>query len=85
LAVLWYGFAGLIIGLLARAIMPGRQQMNLIATIGLGVVASILGAILWNAIFKDQQGVAWIGRVVVAILLLWLYPRFAPSPNRRTT
>ena len=82
--VLWYGFAGLVIGLLARMIMPGKQNMNLIATIGLGVVASILGGILWNAIFKDQQGVAWIGGVVVAIVLLWLYARFAPSPSRGT-
>jgi len=77
--VIWYAFAGLIIGLLARLIMPGRQQMNIWVTIVLGVVSAILGAFAWNAIFKDQKGIAWIGGVVVAIILLWLYGRFAPK------
>jgi uncharacterized membrane protein YeaQ/YmgE (transglycosylase-associated protein family) len=82
--VLWYAFAGLVIGLLARLIFPGRQEMNLLATIALGVVAAILGALLWNAIFVDQSGVAWIGGVVVAVLLLWIYSRVAPSLGRRS-
>jgi uncharacterized membrane protein YeaQ/YmgE (transglycosylase-associated protein family) len=81
-AVVWYAIAGLIIGLIARAIMPGRQQMGLIVTIVLGVVSAIAGAFLWNAIFKDQSGVAWIGGVVVACLLLWAYSRLAPRMNR---
>jgi uncharacterized membrane protein YeaQ/YmgE (transglycosylase-associated protein family) len=74
--VIWYAFAGLVIGLIARAIMPGRQNMNIWLTIALGVVSAIIGAFLWNAIFKDQAGVAWIGGVVVAIVILWLYGRY---------
>jgi uncharacterized membrane protein YeaQ/YmgE (transglycosylase-associated protein family) len=73
-----------VIGLIARAIMPGRQHMNLLVTIGLGIVSAILGALLWNAIFKDQSGVAWIGGVVVAIIILWLYGRFAPKADGGT-
>jgi uncharacterized membrane protein YeaQ/YmgE (transglycosylase-associated protein family) len=80
--VIWYAIAGLIIGLIARAIMPGRQAMGLIPTILLGVVASIAGGLLWNAIFKDQSGVSWIGGVVVAVVLLWAYSRLAPRMNR---
>jgi uncharacterized membrane protein YeaQ/YmgE (transglycosylase-associated protein family) len=80
--VVWYAFAGLVIGLLARLIMPGHQQMNLLATILLGVVSAIAGAFLWNAIFKDQEGIAWIGGVVVAVILLWLYSRVAPKLGR---
>lgn len=73
--VLWYAFAGLIIGLIARTIMPGRQHMNIFVTIGIGVVSAILGAIAWNAIFRDQRGIAWIGGVIVAVIILWLYGR----------
>jgi len=80
--VLWYAFAGLIIGLLARAIFPGKQHMNIWATILLGIVSAILGGILWNAIFVDQSGVAWIGGVVVAIILLWIYSRLAPNLHK---
>ena len=84
-AVLWYAFAGLVIGLLARLIFPGKQRMNLVATILLGVVSAILGAVLWNAIFVDQSGVAWIGGVVVAIILLWLYSMLAPRMGGKTS
>jgi uncharacterized membrane protein YeaQ/YmgE (transglycosylase-associated protein family) len=77
--LVWYAFAGLVIGLLARLFMPGHQNMNLLATIALGVIAAIAGAFLWNSIFVDQEGVAWIGGVVVAVVLLWLYSRFAPK------
>jgi uncharacterized membrane protein YeaQ/YmgE (transglycosylase-associated protein family) len=42
-SVVWYAIAGLIIGLLARAIMPGRQAMGLVPTILLGVVATPRG------------------------------------------
>jgi uncharacterized membrane protein YeaQ/YmgE (transglycosylase-associated protein family) len=80
--VVWYAFAGLVIGLLARLFMPGRQNMNIVATILLGVIAAVAGAFLWNAIFVDQEGVAWIGGIVVAVILLWLYSRFAPKARR---
>ena len=80
--VVWYAFAGLVIGVLARLFAPGHQQMNLLATIALGIVSAILGALLWNAIFKDQEGVAWIGGVVVAVILLWAYSVIAPKLGR---
>ena len=82
---MWYAFAGLVIGVLARLFMPGHQDMNILVTIVLGVVSAILGAILWNAVFKDQRGIAWIGGVVVAVILLWLYSRFAPKQGGGTT
>jgi uncharacterized membrane protein YeaQ/YmgE (transglycosylase-associated protein family) len=83
LDVLWYAIAGLVIGILARAIMPGRQEMSMVATLVLGVVAAIIGGYLWNAIFPDNEGVAWIGSIIVAIVLLWLYARLAPNLSRR--
>lgn len=82
--VVWYVIVGLVIGLLARAILPGRQHMGLVVTIVLGVVAAVLGGLLWNAIFKDQRGIAWIGSIVVAVILVWLYSRFAPRRGSGT-
>ena len=81
--ILWYATAGLVIGILARAIMPGRQEISMVATIVLGVVAAIIGGLLWNAVFPGNEGVAWIGSIIVAIVLLWLYARFAPNLSRR--
>jgi uncharacterized membrane protein YeaQ/YmgE (transglycosylase-associated protein family) len=81
--IVWYVIAGLVIGLLARAIMPGRQQMSIVATIVLGVVAAVIGGLLWNAIFPNNDGVAWIGSIIVAVILLALYARLAPGTSRR--
>jgi uncharacterized membrane protein YeaQ/YmgE (transglycosylase-associated protein family) len=83
LDIVWYVIAGLIIGLLARAILPGRQHMSIVASIVLGVVAAVIGGLVWNAVLPGNQGVAWIGSIVVAVILLWLYARFAPNLSRR--
>ena len=84
LDVIWYIIAGLIIGLLARAILPGRQHMSIVATIVLGVIAAIIGGLIWNAVFPGNAGIAWIGSIIVAIVLLVIYERFgATSRGRR--
>ena len=38
--------AGLIIGALARLIKPGRQNLGLLATLGLGLVGSVIGGLI---------------------------------------
>jgi uncharacterized membrane protein YeaQ/YmgE (transglycosylase-associated protein family) len=75
--IIVYVVAGLIIGLLARLLVPGRQHMSILATIALGVVAAVIGGILWNAIFPGNDGIAWIGSIIVAVVLVWIYSRFA--------
>jgi uncharacterized membrane protein YeaQ/YmgE (transglycosylase-associated protein family) len=69
--------AGLIVGALARLIMPGRDPIGIIGTLLIGVVGVILGGILWNAVLpnNDNDGVAVFAGVVVALVLLWLYRR----------
>jgi uncharacterized membrane protein YeaQ/YmgE (transglycosylase-associated protein family) len=42
--------AGLIIGLLARLLLPGRQRIGLMWTLGLGVAGSIIGGVIANAL-----------------------------------
>jgi uncharacterized membrane protein YeaQ/YmgE (transglycosylase-associated protein family) len=83
--VIIYAVAGLVIGVLARFIMPGRQDLSIVATIVLGAVAALIGGFLWEAIFPDNDGIAWIGSLIVAIVLLWLYAQFFGTRGRRTT
>lgn len=75
--IIVYLIVGLIIGAIARLLMPGKQDIGMVATIIIGVVAAIIGGILWEAIFPDNDGIAWIGSIIVALLLLWLYGRFS--------
>jgi uncharacterized membrane protein YeaQ/YmgE (transglycosylase-associated protein family) len=71
--VLVYIVAGLIIGAIARLLVPGRQAMGLLATMIIGVVAAVIGGILWAAIFPKNDGIAWIGSIIVAVVLVFLY------------
>jgi uncharacterized membrane protein YeaQ/YmgE (transglycosylase-associated protein family) len=42
-------------------------------TILVGVIAALIGGILWEAIFPDNDGIAWIGSIIVGVVLVWLY------------
>ena len=76
--IIIYILAGIVIGFLARLIVPGRQHMSIVATVLLGVVAAVIGGILWELIFPDNDGIAWIGSIIVAVVLVWIYSRVAP-------
>ena len=66
---------GFIVGLIARAIMPGNQSMGMIMTTILGIVGSLVasygGAAL--GLYPAGSPVGWIASVIGAIVLLFLY------------
>ncbi len=73
--IAWIVF-GFIIGLIARAIVPGRQHMGFIATTILGIIGSVIGGLVASAIGGGSGGLAdWhtagvIGSIIGAIVLL---------------
>jgi len=72
----WIVF-GLVVGAIARLIMPGRQSMGITMTILLGVVGSFVGGFL-GSLFQEGgpavlQPAGWIGSIVGAFLLLFGY------------
>jgi uncharacterized membrane protein YeaQ/YmgE (transglycosylase-associated protein family) len=73
---------GLVIGIIARALLPGRDPVGILGTILIGIVGAIIGGYLWQAIFGDTQGIEWIGSILVAMGLLFLYRKMATG---RTT
>jgi uncharacterized membrane protein YeaQ/YmgE (transglycosylase-associated protein family) len=73
---------GLIIGLLARALYPGRQHMGFLATAILGMVGSLVGGLIGHALWGTSSqpdgswGFApggWISSIIGAILVLWVW------------
>ncbi len=46
LHVIWHIIVGFVVGLLARALMPGSDRMGFIATICLGIVGSVVGGFI---------------------------------------
>jgi uncharacterized membrane protein YeaQ/YmgE (transglycosylase-associated protein family) len=82
----WIVF-GLIVGAVARFVMPGRQNMGLFMTILLGVVGSFAGGVVSAVIFGSiEAGVrpsGWIMSIFGAILVLFLYSRLSKDKDSR--
>jgi uncharacterized membrane protein YeaQ/YmgE (transglycosylase-associated protein family) len=64
---------GIVVGALARLLMPGRDPIGVIGTMVLGVLGTLGGYYIAAAIFKGNEGVPWIASVVVAMVLLFIY------------
>jgi uncharacterized membrane protein YeaQ/YmgE (transglycosylase-associated protein family) len=66
----WIVF-GLVAGAIARLLHPGRDPMNWLWTIALGIGGSLLGGFLGSQIGVDNRGVSgWVLAVLGAIVLL---------------
>ena len=63
--------AGAIIGFIARAIVPGKQDLSLGWTAGLGIAGMWIGQIVGRIIPPDNEGVPWILGTVGAVGLLF--------------
>lgn len=66
--------AGLVIGLLARLLLPGRQKIGLPLTLVLGVVGSVIGGTIANLIGSgsifELNFIGFIAAVVASVALL---------------
>lgn len=66
---------GFIVGLLARAIMPGNQKLGFILTVILGIIGAVVAGYLGAALglYQPGEGAGWIGSIVGAIIVLFIY------------
>lgn len=63
--------AGAIIGFIARAIVPGKQDLSIGWTAGLGIAGMWIGQIVGRIIPPDNEGVPWILGTISAVGLLF--------------
>lgn len=66
---------GLVVGAIAKFIMPGKDPGGIIVTILLGIGGSVLATYLgqWLGIYTQDQSARFVGSVVGAILILFVY------------
>jgi len=75
---------GLVIGLIARALVPGRQSLGIVLTIVLGVIGAFVGGLISGAIWGmpdpattdadvSRMWPGWLMSIVGAVILLWGY------------
>jgi uncharacterized membrane protein YeaQ/YmgE (transglycosylase-associated protein family) len=74
---------GLIVGAIARFLMPGRQQMSMLVTMALGIVGSFAGGFISTLLFGGSDSLVnpagWIMSVVGALIVLFAYGKFAKA------
>src|SRR5262245_17821940 len=72
---------GLIIGAVAKLIMPGRDPGGMIVTILLGITGSIVGGVLGRAVglYHEGQPAGFVMSVVGALVLLYAYRMLTPA------
>ena len=78
--LLWTLIVGLIVGAIAKLIMPGRDPGGIIVTMLIGVAGAFLATIIGRNVlhlYGPGESAQWIASILGAILLLFLYRMFA--------
>ena len=75
MGILWTIVLGFVIGVLAKFLHPGKENMGFIATILLGIAGSLLAGVIGQFLgwYQAGEGAGFIASVVVAIVLLVVY------------
>ena len=78
---------GLVVGLIAKFLMPGKDPGGWIVTILIGIAGATVGTLIGRAVglYDPGESAGWIISVLGAILLLWVYRlvtkrRSTPTP-----
>ena len=84
LGLLWAAIVGLIVGGLAKLIMPGKDPGGIFITIVIGIAGSLVANLLGSTLglYRPGEAPGFIMSLLGALLLLWLYRTFK---SRTTT
>jgi len=87
--IIWMIILGLIVGAIARLIVPGRHHMGLIATALLGIAGAYVGGTLGSVVFPPHEFTitppirhSFLGALVGAVILLLIYGFFKARTPR---
>ena len=78
MSILGWMVFGLIVGVVAKLIMPGRDPGGMIVTILLGIAGALVAGFLGRALgwYGDNDPVGFVMATIGAILLLVVYRQF---------
>jgi uncharacterized membrane protein YeaQ/YmgE (transglycosylase-associated protein family) len=79
LGVIGWMVFGLIVGIVAKLLMPGKDPGGFVITIVLGIVGALVGGFLGRALglYEPGEAAGFLMSVGGAILVLFIYRRFA--------
>ena len=84
MGILGWIFFGLIVGIVAKLLTPGRDPGGFIVTILLGIVGALLGGFLGRALgwYREGDPVGFVVAVLGAIVVLLIYRMLSRSVRR---
>jgi uncharacterized membrane protein YeaQ/YmgE (transglycosylase-associated protein family) len=73
--IIWALIIGLVVGALAKLVMPGKDPGGILITMLIGVAGSIIATVIGHAggWYAPQQGAGFIASIVGAVVLLGIY------------
>lgn len=86
-SVLAWILCGLVVGLCARLLVPGRRSLSLSMTTVLGIAGALVGGFLYSVVrgasvepfsLASHNWYGWIVAILGAMLLVWAYPYAYP-------
>jgi len=78
--IVWSIIVGFIVGLVARALMPGVDHLGFLATSLLGILGSLVGGLVGGLISRPREGAVvhppgFVLSVIGALILLFVWRR----------
>jgi uncharacterized membrane protein YeaQ/YmgE (transglycosylase-associated protein family) len=75
MGIIWTIVLGFVIGVIAKFITPGKENMGFLMTIGVGIAGSLLAGVVGQFLgwYKAGEGAGFIASVIMAIVLLVIY------------
>ena len=79
MGILTWILFGLVVGIIAKLLMPGRDPGGFIVTILLGIAGALLGGFVGRAMgfYREGDAAGWIASILGAVVLLALYRMMA--------
>lgn len=79
--VAWTIIVGFVVGLIARALLPGRDEGGFVVTTGLGISGALLGSVIGRALgmYGPREPTSLVMAIFGAVIVLFLYRRYFGS------
>ena len=76
--VVWTILIGFVVGLIARALLPGRDETGVLVTTGLGISGALFGSVLGRALgmYGPRDPVSLVMSILGAMIVLFVYRHY---------
>ena len=83
MGIIWTIVLGFVIGIFAKLLHPGKENMGFIMTVLLGIAGSFLAGVVGQFLgwYRAGEGAGFIASVIAAILLLVVYGRLRQNSS----